>query len=228
MNYLSKILSYKHNIFMLDALNRLLLDHIVIERIKKIGGCGSTMKCYVHPDAEAVGTCTNCGKTVCSNCALEMNGKLVCKSCVERMATQASSSPPVQPAAQPAAQPAPQPTAPPMAPVAAAAAGTMAAAPVSKKEPIFSIILSFLFPGLGQIYNGQVKKGIVLLVTYVVLWVAIFVVYLAGSLITMGVGALCCMPVFLVPLIEWLYGMYDAYVVANKLNRGEFTKDWLS
>lgn len=176
------------------------------------------MKCYVHPDVDAVGTCTNCGKTVCSNCALEMNGKLICKSCVERMATQPSQQPPEQPAAQPAAQP--------VAPAAAATAGVMTAP--ARKEPIFSIILSFLIPGLGQIYNGQVKKGIILLVSYIALWIAMMVIYLAGTVVTMGFGALCCAPLFLIPVIEWLYGMYDAYVVANKLNRGEFTKDWLS
>ncbi len=181
------------------------------------------MKCYVHPDIDAVGTCTNCGKTVCSGCALEMNGKLICKSCIERMATQPSQQSPVQPPVQPASQPAPQPTAPPVAPVAAAAA----AAP-ARKEPLFSIILSFLFPGLGQIYNGQMKKGIILIVAYLALWIGVFIVYFAGSVVTMGVGALCCMPIFIVPLIEWIYGMYDAYTVANKLNRGESTKDWLS
>ncbi|BAI61434.1 conserved hypothetical protein [Methanocella paludicola SANAE] len=181
------------------------------------------MKCYVHPDIDAVGTCTNCGKTVCSGCALEMNGKLICKSCIERMATQPSSQPPVQPAAQPAAQPVPQPTAPPVAPVAAAAP----AAP-GRKEPLISLILSFFFPGLGQIYNGQMKKGIILIVAYLALWIGMFIVYFAGTVVTMGVGALCCLPVLLVPMAEWVYGMYDAYKVANMINRGEPTKDWLS
>jgi hypothetical protein len=80
------------------------------------------MKCYVHPDVDAVGTCTVCGKSVCQNCAVDMNGKLTCKSCVEKMATQ---------------------------PGSAAGAGTVAAPAPVRKEPIFSIILSFFLPGLG-------------------------------------------------------------------------------
>ena len=158
------------------------------------------MKCYVHPDVDAVGTCSNCGKFVCSSCAVDYKGKVTCKSCVEKMTS---------------------------APVAAtASAGT---APVAgKKEPILSAILSFFIPGLGQIYNGQMKKGIVLIVGYIVLWIAMFVVYFVGALVTMGVGAFCCMPIFIVPLILWVYGMYDAYKVANAINKGEPTKDWLS
>jgi hypothetical protein len=154
------------------------------------------MKCYVHPDVDAVGTCANCGKFVCSSCAVDYQGKVTCKSCIEKMASSSG----------------------------AAASGPVA----GRKEPILSIILSFFFPGLGQIYNGQMKKGIILIVGYIVLWIAVVIAYFAGSLVTMGVGAFCCMPVFLVPLIEWVYGMYDAYVVANKLNRGEPTADWLS
>ena len=46
------------------------------------------MKCYVHPEVDAVGTCTSCGKSVCSNCAVEKNGKLVCRTCADTMASQ--------------------------------------------------------------------------------------------------------------------------------------------
>ncbi len=46
------------------------------------------MKCYVHPDVEAIGTCTSCGKAICSTCSMEVGGKLVCKPCAEKMATQ--------------------------------------------------------------------------------------------------------------------------------------------
>jgi hypothetical protein len=53
-------------------------------------------------------------------------------------------------------------------------------------------------------------------------------VYFAGALVTMGFGVLCCIPVFIVPLIVWIYAMYDGYKVASAINRGEPTKDWLS
>ncbi|GBD39135.1 MAG: hypothetical protein KatS3mg078_0022 [Deltaproteobacteria bacterium] len=36
-----------------------------------------------------------------------------------------------------------------------------------KKNPLLALILSVIFPGLGQIYNGQVLKGVVIAVVNV-------------------------------------------------------------
>ena len=172
------------------------------------------MKCYVHPDVDAVGTCTNCGKSVCSNCIVEMNGKVVCKACVDNMAAQ------------------PSPVAPPVIPPAITAPASPSTAP-AKKEPFLSLILSFLgffvigFIGLGQIYNGQVKKGIILTLANWGMGLVVAVVYIIGAVATLGIGAVCCLPVFLVPAVLWFYAMYDAYSDAEKINRGEHVKDWL-
>ena len=68
-----------------------------------------------------------------------------------------------------------------------------------KKSPGLALIASFFIPGLGQIYNGKTAKGF-----------AIFFGSLIGSLI------------FYIPgLIVWIYGMFDAYSTANKMNKGE-------
>ncbi|MGD2177434.1 MAG: hypothetical protein PVG71_06375 [Anaerolineae bacterium] len=40
------------------------------------------MECYIHPDADAVGTCTSCGRGICSECAVEVQGKLKCRECL--------------------------------------------------------------------------------------------------------------------------------------------------
>lgn len=40
------------------------------------------MNCYIHNENLAVGTCTICGKSICSECAIETNGKLVCRTCL--------------------------------------------------------------------------------------------------------------------------------------------------
>lgn len=40
------------------------------------------MKCYVHTDVDPVGTCTSCGRAICSQCAVEMQDKLVCRECL--------------------------------------------------------------------------------------------------------------------------------------------------
>lgn len=157
------------------------------------------MKCYVHPDVDATGTCASCGRPVCSACAVDFNSKVTCKSCVEKMAG--------QPASPITAAPAP-------------AAG--------KKEPIISVILSFVFPGIGQIYNGQPKKGVALIVGYILLWAVLLALTLVFGLMTIGFGLFCCMPFFLVPLVLWAYGMYDAYMTADKINRGEPAKDWFA
>ncbi|MDA4136303.1 MAG: DUF2180 family protein [Thaumarchaeota archaeon] len=37
------------------------------------------MKCYVHPNADAVGVCTSCGRGVCRRCAVRLGGKLYCR-----------------------------------------------------------------------------------------------------------------------------------------------------
>ncbi|MDD4182471.1 MAG: DUF5683 domain-containing protein [Candidatus Omnitrophica bacterium] len=63
----------------------------------------------------------------------------------------------------------------------------------AKKEehsPALAAILSFIIAGLGQMYNGQVWKGLLIFIT---------------SLL----------------FIPWIIGIFDAYFVAKKINRGE-------
>lgn len=40
------------------------------------------MKCYTHPDTDAVATCTECGKALCGKCAIDVGGKVHCKECL--------------------------------------------------------------------------------------------------------------------------------------------------
>lgn len=45
------------------------------------------MKCYNHHDRDAFAVCTNCGKGLCLECAVDKNGRMVCKDnqkCAER------------------------------------------------------------------------------------------------------------------------------------------------
>ncbi len=39
------------------------------------------MKCYYHPDKDAVGVCVRCGKAVCAEDSVIIDGKLYCKEC---------------------------------------------------------------------------------------------------------------------------------------------------
>ena len=41
--------------------------------------------CYIHQDAEAIGTCVGCGKFICEDCTTEIKGKNYCKTCLDEL-----------------------------------------------------------------------------------------------------------------------------------------------
>ena len=41
------------------------------------------MKCFYHPEVDAVGICKNCSKGLCSQCAAELTDGLACKGTCE-------------------------------------------------------------------------------------------------------------------------------------------------
>lgn len=70
------------------------------------------------------------------------------------------------------------------------------------KSAIVAAILSLLlFGGVGQIYLGQTKKGIIIVVASLVLS-------------CVGVG-----------FITWIVGIIDAYMMGDKLQKGESIGD---
>lgn len=71
----------------------------------------------------------------------------------------------------------------------------------SQKHPGIAAVLSFFITGLGQIYNGEIGKGIVCALFYFICW----------GLTTILIGWL-----FLLPL--WVWGIFDAYRTAERLN----------
>lgn len=44
------------------------------------------MKCSYHADKEAMAACTECGRFICEECRININGKAVCKACIESRA----------------------------------------------------------------------------------------------------------------------------------------------
>ena len=74
------------------------------------------------------------------------------------------------------------------------------------KTPGIAAVLSFFICGLGQIYNGQILKGLMMMGCYLVAWLLVYV--LIGFII--------------VPIL-WIWGMYDAYRTAERLNKGNLT-----
>ncbi|TET39210.1 MAG: TM2 domain-containing protein [Dehalococcoidia bacterium] len=39
------------------------------------------MKCAYHPEVDAVGSCVNCGKMICTECTVPLGGKSYCEAC---------------------------------------------------------------------------------------------------------------------------------------------------
>jgi TM2 domain-containing membrane protein YozV len=73
-----------------------------------------------------------------------------------------------------------------------------------QKNPGLAAVLSALFVGFGQIYNGEIAKGLIMMVLY---FFSILLIFVFIGLLT-------------TPLI-WIYGIYDAYNTAKRINTGE-------
>ena len=73
---------------------------------------------------------------------------------------------------------------------------------VEHKSSGLAAILSFLIPGLGQIYNGEIMKG--------VLFIVLALVFVILILFFIGI------PLY---FILWIYAIYDAYQGAERHNR---------
>ena len=69
------------------------------------------------------------------------------------------------------------------------------------KNSGLAAVLSFFFPGLGQIYNGEIGKGILIM----------FVQFINTLLMFVIIG-------FITFPIVWIWGMIDAYKTAEKIN----------
>jgi TM2 domain-containing membrane protein YozV len=74
-------------------------------------------------------------------------------------------------------------------------------APKFYKNPAVATILSFLFMGLGQFYNGQIGKGVLFIILY------------GFSILLMFV-----MIGFITTPILWIWGMVDANNSAKRIN----------
>jgi hypothetical protein len=42
-----------------------------------------SIKCVIHPDREAVGSCCNCSRYVCPECKADIGGQIYCNQCLE-------------------------------------------------------------------------------------------------------------------------------------------------
>lgn len=65
---------------------------------------------------------------------------------------------------------------------------------------ILAAILSFFFPGIGQIYAGETKKGVI----FLVIWILLFVL-----------GPFTASLSWIVQFFFSIYAAYDAYKLAQ-------------
>lgn len=69
---------------------------------------------------------------------------------------------------------------------------------VTGKNPVVALLLSLIIPGVGQFYNGDTKKGAIMLGIHL----------LSFFFWAVGIG-------FVTMFGVWVWGMYDAYQVAS-------------
>ena len=73
------------------------------------------------------------------------------------------------------------------------------------KNNVVAIVLSVLFPGIGQLYLGQTTKGVAVLIGYFVIGV-----------VTLGLGF----------LIIWILSLIDTVKLSGKLQAGQPIGEW--
>lgn len=77
--------------------------------------------------------------------------------------------------------------------------------PYEQKSAALAMILSCLIPGLGQIYNGQIAKGVVIILANILL-----------AFVTFGFSG----------IIILIVAIIDAGNIAGKINSGRKVDDW--
>jgi TM2 domain-containing membrane protein YozV len=159
------------------------------------------MKCAVHPDADAVGYCRNCGKAMCAVCVRPVRDVLYCEDCLANVmglpVNSATAGTPGSTSAPPMAQPGTRP------------------APGLGPSPVLAFFLGFL-PGLGAFYNEQYGKGII----HLAIFLFLFIIGVDGAV---SGGAEAALWICISAL--WVYMPIDAYRTAKARLAGQRLED---
>jgi len=94
--------------------------------------------------------------------------------------------------------------------------------PAKIRDPVIAVVLSFLCPGWGQWYTGRTGDGLKFFLASLFLGIISMVFFWMG-IITPSQPYLLGLAFILIiiSLGVWIYGMYDTYKTAEKINRGE-------
>jgi TM2 domain-containing membrane protein YozV len=95
------------------------------------------------------------------------------------------------------------------------------------KSPAVAFWLSFLYPGMGQFYNGQIGKGIVMASIGTASYVGFFMAFNSIDLSTFDEGNSTLLLVSSVVLVgTYLWSVIDAPVSAKAINRRNAALSW--
>ncbi len=96
-----------------------------------------------------------------------------------------------------------------------------------RKKPALALILSAIFPGLGQIYNNQVPKGAVLVglnlvINFLLVKSLERLITSGGSISIPDNSTLFIIVAYMTAgLVLWVYAMIEAKRTAEKINKSE-------
>lgn len=160
--------------------------------------CGTALKAAADPAADSA---SRHGAALCPRCKAEVTEDAqFCKQCGYALKAPAGAGAEEANAAQ-ADHLISRPFQRPVSTGLSAAVQPQVIVIQSEKSPGIAALLSFLIPGAGQIYNGELGKGILLFILAVI----------SGILVWVVVGCLTS------PLI-WLIAIVDAYSSAKRIN----------
>jgi hypothetical protein len=91
--------------------------------------------------------------------------------------------------------------------------------PIENRNTFLAVILSFIFVGWGQWYNGKTWEGIKFFGSFFGSFLLAIIFSLAAS--SQPSVAIFALILYIAMLVIWIYGMYDAYKTAERINHGE-------
>ena len=141
------------------------------------------MQCRTHPGNPGVNTCNQCGEWLCDDCTIEVNGRYFCINCA-RQGTGTHRDPP--------------------------------GAPYRLGSPAriswgLLFMFSLLPPGINYMYEGLIKRGILTISAF-------FLLFYVSMMPYFGIFG------FVVAIL-WIACVFDAFQIRRRINAGEKIND---
>lgn len=147
------------------------------------------MNCSVHHGREASFRCFECGKLICNECAVNKDNKVVCKECSQKQVSTTGEN-------------------------KINIDKERIQNKYSKGYSPFGALLFSLIPGAGQMYLGLMKRGLQLMLLFIIPIVLANIFYSAGWISIFNV-------------IIWFYSFFDSLHIRRLINGGEEVEDKL-